>query len=83
MKHTEGIQYIVLTCILLGGLGAFFYVRPNELLQFVVGVATSVAYVVWGILHHMMKKDLHMRVVIEYILMGAIAIVLLATMIQT
>jgi hypothetical protein len=83
MRWTDISQYFVLGCILVGGLGGFYYVRPNTTLQFIIGVATSVAYVIWGIMYHAIKKDLHTRVMIEYILMGAIAIVLFATILKT
>jgi len=73
---------MVLMGILVGGLVVFYYVRPNISLQFIVGTITSAAYVIWGIIHHAIKKDLHARVVVEYILMGAIAIVLLATILK-
>lgn len=83
MKRGSVIDTLVLVCILAGGVAAFYYVRPNVSLQFIIGVITSVAYVVWGIIHHAVKKDLHTRVVVEYILMGTIAIVLLATILKT
>lgn len=83
MRWKDFSQHITLLGILGGGLAAFYYVAPNTSLQFIVGVITSVAYVLWGIMHHGMKKDLHTRVVVEYILMGAIAIVLLATILKT
>jgi len=83
MKWTGLSQLLILICILAGGLFAFYYVRPNADLQFTIGTITSMAYVLWGIIHHALKKDLHTRVVVEYILMGAIAIVLLATILKT
>lgn len=79
MKHTNIQHQIILLCILATGLTAFYYVRSNTMLQFIIGSATSVAYVFWGIIHHMIQKDLHLNVVIEYILMATIAIVILAT----
>ena len=83
MKRSSIADALVLICILGGGMGAFYYARSNNSLQFIVGVITSVAYVIWGLIHHALKKDLHARVVVEYILMGAIAIVLLATILKT
>lgn len=73
---------MVLGLILLGGVGAFYYVSPNSSSQFTVGVVTSTAYILWGLIHHAMNKDLHQRIVVEYILIGAIAVVLLATIIK-
>ena len=83
MKWTDVTQYLVLGCILIGGVGVFYYVRANTDLQFIVGVMTAIAYVIWGWIYHAIKKDLHTRVVIEYMLMGAIAVVLLATILKT
>ena len=79
MKHLHILHYVVLLCILSGGIGVFYWVRPNVTQQLLVGIATSVAYMIWGMIHHALKKDLHPKIVIEYILIGAIAIVLLVT----
>lgn len=79
MKQLHIVHFLVLVTILAVGVSAFFYVRPNTTLQLVVGIATSFAYVAWGIIHHAVEGDLHEKVVIEYVLVGAIAIVLLFT----
>lgn len=79
MKHIDIIHYLVLLIILIGGVATFYWVRPNVTLQLLVGISTSVAYVLWGVIHHMLQKDLHQKIVIEYMLIGAIAIVLLVT----
>jgi hypothetical protein len=72
-------HFFVLLILLGVGVGTFFYVQPNVALQLLVGITTSVAYVVWGLVHHAMQKDLHPKIVIEYMLIGAIAVVLLVT----
>lgn len=82
MKQTSFIHTFILLCIVGGGLAAFYYLRPNTSLQFTVGVIMSITYVLWGIIHHTIQKDLHLKVVIEYVLMAAIAIVLLATVLK-
>ena len=82
MKHIKFLNYLVLCAILVGGVSTFYYVRPNVNLQFVVGVVTSVFYVLWGIIHHVLNKDLRKKVVVEYLLIGAIALVLLATILK-
>lgn len=82
MKKAHVVHYLVLAFILLGGVVAFFWAAPNSSVQFIIGVVTSVAYVLWGFIHHAIQKDLHKRIVIEYILIGAIAIILLATLLQ-
>lgn len=82
MKHVHILHYLVLGAILAGGVATFLFVRPNVTLQVYTGVATSVAYVLWGIIHHAVQKDLHPKIVIEYTLIGAIAIVLLVTILD-
>jgi hypothetical protein len=79
MKHIRIVHYVVLLLILGGGIVTFYLVRPNVTLQLLAGVVTSVAYVIWGIIHHKLQGDLHHRIVIEYMLIGAIATVLLVT----
>jgi uncharacterized membrane protein len=79
MKQTV-IHFLVLIAILAAGILTFIVVRPNTTLQLLVGIITAAAYVFWGIIHHVIQKDLHQKIVVEYFLIGAIAIVLLVTM---
>ena len=74
------VHFIVLIAILAVGVLTFISVRPNTTLQLFVGILTAVAYVLWGFIHHAMQKDLHQKIVVEYLLIGTIAIVLLITM---
>jgi accessory gene regulator protein AgrB len=83
MKRIHIMHYFVLAVILSGGLAAFYYARPDTTLQFIVAVILAVAYVAWGLIHHTLQKDLHQKVVVEYILIAAIALVLLATVLRT
>ena len=79
MKQSA-VHFLVLLAILAAGVFAFMYVRPNTTIQLLVGIVTAVLYVLWGFIHHAIKKDLHQKIVVEYLLIGAIAIVLLVTM---
>lgn len=83
MKRMHILHYIVLAIILGVGVGAFLYASPDTALQFIVGIVIAASYVIWGIIHHALRKDLHQKVVVEYILIAAIAIVLLATILRT
>ncbi len=79
MRHVHYFHFLVLLAILAGGVLMFFYVQPNTALQLTVGVVTAAAYVCWGLIHHALQGDLHRKVVVEYMLVGAIAVVLLIT----
>lgn len=83
MKKTAMVHYLVLLAILLGGVFAFYSVRGNPTLQLTIGIITSIAYIFWGIIHHVLHHNLHKKIVVEYLLIGAIAIVLLATIVRS
>lgn len=83
MRHVHILHYLVLAFILIGGTMTFWFVRPDTFLQLVVGIVTSLSYVLWGIIHHWLQKDLHQKIVVEYILIGVIAVILLATVLGT
>lgn len=67
----------ILLIILVLGTATFFAVAGNPTAQLVTAMITSVAYVIWGILHHAIDGDLHLKIVIEYVLVGTIAILFL------
>jgi uncharacterized membrane protein len=79
MKQTI-IHFLALIAILGAGVLTFMVVAPNTTIQLVVGIITAAAYVLWGLIHHTIQKDLHQKIVLEYLLIGVIAIVLLVTM---
>lgn len=79
-KYQQIIHGLVLLLILTGGALTFWYAAGNTKLQLVAGIVTSAAYVAWGIIHHMLRGDLHRNVVVEYVLIGLIAVVLLLTL---
>ena len=80
MKREELIHQGVLVAMLIGSIAAFWFARGNVGYQLAIGIVTAVAYVLWGIIHHLLKKDLHRNIVIEYVLIGVIAIILLVTL---
>lgn len=79
--HIDKINLAVLLGILGLGTSAFLYARSDSSLQLAVGIVTAVAYVLWGLLHHSVKGDLYPKVVVEYVLIGVIAILLLSTVV--
>ena len=71
------LHFLVLIIILVTGVGLFFYAGSNRSLQLAIGIMSTLAYVGWGVIHHALQRDLYPKVVVEYVLMGLIAIVLL------
>lgn len=71
------IHFIILLAIIAAGVTSFISVGGNTGLQFFIGLITAISYVVWGIIHHLLEGDLHKKIVVEYVLIAAIAVLLL------
>lgn len=72
----HSIYYISLIAILsLSFLLA--YTSSDRDFQIGVIVATTFFYVLWGIMHHLINHDLHVKIVIEYILIGAFGLTII------
>ena len=66
--------YISLLAILLLGLSLILATSPNLKLQSFVILTTVFFYVLWGVLHHLINHELSVRIVIEYVLIGALGV---------
>jgi hypothetical protein len=67
-KHA--LDYLVLITA-----GIFFLVianisRGERLVQFFTLVAYASFYIIWGVYHHLVEDSLHLKTVIEYILIA-------------
>lgn len=60
-------HYLVLAVILNIGLAAFWYFQYVRTIQLWAVFLTGIAYVIWGIIHHHLEGDLHLKVVLEYL----------------
>lgn len=67
MKH-----YLLLGTILAVGFGAFWFFNFNRMAQVGVTLVMAAAYVLWGIIHHSFRKDLHWRIIVEYLAVALI-----------
>lgn len=68
--------------LLLATIGVFFIFllslfAGDRLNQFVVMILFTIFYILWGIIHHAANKTLHLKIVLEYILIGAVGLFLL------
>ncbi|MBI2029717.1 hypothetical protein HYT02_04830 [Candidatus Gottesmanbacteria bacterium] len=70
-------HYLVLTIILVGGLTAFFSFRNYPVIQFLIGIGISLTYVLWGIIHHYIDRDLSIKIVIEFAVIAVFVIIIL------
>ena len=81
MRRIHLLHYIILLTVLSLGVLSFVSAEGDKTMQLVVIGITAATYVIWGILHHLIMKDLHMKVVVEYLLIGLIAFILVLTII--
>lgn len=68
------LYYAVLLIILVLGVGLAIHTSYNRSLQLTVIIITTFFYVIGGIIHHVLHHDLNSKIVIEYVLMGAMGI---------
>jgi len=83
MKHLAHHlpHYLLLFGILLAGFAGLILFSYDRRFQIAVSVATAVAYVFWGIVHHAIHKDLHLETVIEYIVISSLGLVIVFSLI--
>ncbi len=54
-------------------VGAFLFFRFDRIYQMIIVLVAGLAYVLWGIIHHHVNDDLHLKVVVEYVLVALLA----------
>jgi len=64
---TAGIFFLILLNIF----------RGERIIEFIILISFAFFYIVWGIYHHIIDETLHLKTVIEYILIAFIIIFLL------
>lgn len=70
-------HYLVLLFILLTGGFSFYFLRRSPQGQIVSAFLTACFYVGWGIIHHRLEGNLHLRVIMEYMAMGILGFIIL------
>jgi len=73
-------HYFVLLIILNIGVGAFLFFHYNTVFQVYILMATSGAYLLWGIIHHWLDNELHLKVIIDYLLIVLLADLFILTL---
>lgn len=68
--------------LLLITAGIFFLILLNlfkgqRVIEFIILISFAFFYIVWGVYHHIINKTLHLKTVVEYILIAFTIIFLL------
>ena len=70
-------HYLALLFILGFGIASFVFFQRTPQMQIVSAFLTTSFYVLWGIVHHYIEKDLHIRVVVEYMTVALLGFLIL------
>lgn len=83
MKHIakQLPHYLALLGILLAGAIAFWFFSYDRAFQIAVAIALAIAYISWGIIHHLIRRDFCLTVLIEYILVATLGLVIVFSLI--
>lgn len=76
------IHFVVLVIMLSVASTAILYYQSDRMVEVYLTVAMSVAYVLWGIAHHLKIGDLHRKIVAEYLLMATLGSLILLSVIR-
>lgn len=75
-------DYLILGLAIAGGLISFILLANQSAKQLMVILSMAVFYFVWGVVHHAFKKDLHFKVVLEYLLISLLGLVVFLSLIK-
>jgi len=69
----EAKHYLALGVILAVGFWLYWAFNFNRQIQVWITVGMGCAYVLWGIIHHALRRELYFRIVLEYLLVVVLA----------
>jgi len=78
-KHLP--HYLTLIGILLIGLFGFVIFSHDRVFQVAIAIAIALSYVVWGIIHHFLHKDLYLIVLVEYMAVALLGLIIVLSLI--
>lgn len=74
-------HYLSLLGIFLAGIVSFVFFSYDEGFQIAVVIATAIAYVFWGLIHHFLHRDLYFSVIVEYVAVALLGMVIALTLV--
>lgn len=75
-KVTFILHIVTLLLIFISSVWAFFHFKELPLMQLYVVATAIAAYIAWGVIYHFLNKRLTLELLLEYILVGALALLL-------
>jgi hypothetical protein len=77
--HQKPLEYIFLLIIFLTAAILFIIFRFDSHFQRNIVYGTSGLYFLWSLYHHYLRGDLHLSIIIEYLVFILLAIVITST----
>jgi len=74
-------DYIVLAAGLIIGVLGYRIFSTNQQVEIILIISLGGFYFIWGIWHHFREGDLHVKIILEYLLIAVLAVVLLLSLI--
>lgn len=74
---THWSHYVALFAILVFGLFSFWFFRRTPQAQVFSAFLTASFYVAWGVIHHYLEGDLHLRIILEYLAVAMLGFLIL------
>lgn len=74
-------HYIPLLGIFISALLGFWLFAYDRQFQLAVSLATTISYVVWGIVHHTIHKDFCLEIFFEYLMFAAVGFLILVSVV--
>lgn len=67
-------DYFILALGLAFSGSLYLFLAHQPSLQVGIVLLTGIFYIIWGAIHHAREKEWHLRVILEYVLVAALAV---------
>lgn len=74
-------HYLTLFGILFVGYIGLRFFSYDQFFQVTVAIATSASYIIWGVVHHSIHRDLYLAVIIEYVVVASLGLIIVLSII--
>jgi hypothetical protein len=79
LKHLP--HYLSLYGILFAGFAGLILFSYDKNFQLSIAVASASGYVAWGVVHHILHKDFHFEVLLEYLAVAILGLTIIFSLI--
>ena len=81
-KLTKNLpHYLPLIGVFLASILALYIFSYDQMFQLAISASLAVSYVVWGVIHHYIHKDLCIEIIFEYLGVAFLGFVVMLSLI--